>query len=123
MPLTKVVIYQEENGRAPLIEWLDRLPTKVQDKCIVRVEMLEQQGHELRRPHCDFLQNGIYELRVSFSRVNYRILYCFAGKNVVLLSHGCTKEKDVPNIEIGRAIRNRNNFVRNPQAHTYVGEL
>lgn len=71
MPRTKVVIYQEEDGRVPLIGWLDRLPSKVQDKCIVKVEMLEQQGHELRRPHCDFLQNGIYELRVSFSHVNY----------------------------------------------------
>ena len=119
----KVVVYQEQKGRVPLLKWLDRLPSKVQDKCIVKVERLAECGHELKRPHCDFLKDDIYELRVRHRRINYRILYAFVGRSIVLLSHGCTKEQRVPNTEINRAIRNRDNYIQDPKAHTYAGEL
>ena len=123
MPKTKVVIYQEKEGLSPLLEWLDRIPKKAQDKCIVKIELLEEHGYELRRPHCDLLEQGIYELRVKLGHVNYRILYSFEGRNIVLLSHGCTKEREVPKTEVRRAIENRNEYVRNPKAHTYSGGL
>jgi hypothetical protein len=123
MPKTIIYIYQEEDGTVPLLDWLDSLSRKVQDKCIARIELLEKHGYDLRRPICDLLKNGIYELRAGFNNVNYRILYCFRGKNVVLLSHGCTKEKKVPKKEIERAINNSKKFVKDPNAHTYNGEL
>ena len=123
MPKTTVIIYQEKDGTVPLLDWLDGLSPKVQDKCIARIELLAKHGYNLRRPICDSLANGIYELRASFSHVNYRILYCFQGKNVVLLSHGCTKEKKVPKIEIIKAANNAKNYVKDPNVHTYIGEL
>ena len=66
--------------------------------------------------NADFLRDGIYELRVKHGRVNYRILYFFSGRNVVVVSHGLTKEKAVPVREIEKAIERRGkveaNFVR-----------
>jgi phage-related protein len=123
MPKTAVRIYKEKGGSVPLRDWLDGLPAKIQDKCIARVELLAEYGHQLRRPVCDYLDNGIYELRVRYNNVNYRILYCFVGKDIVLLSHGCTKEQKVPRIEIERAVRNRADYLRNPAAHTYEEAL
>jgi hypothetical protein len=38
MPETEVLIFAEDDGSAPLLAWLDDLPAKVQDKCIVRIE-------------------------------------------------------------------------------------
>jgi len=73
MPQTAVVLFAEEDGSAPLVEWLDGQPVKVQDKCQVRVERLAELGHELRRPDGDYLRDGIYELRVRHQRVNYRM--------------------------------------------------
>lgn len=123
MPRTSIVIYQEKNGQVPLLMWLDGLPTKVQDKCIEKVERLEEKGYDLKRPHCDLLEQEIYELRARYQNVHYRILYTFVGRNIVLLSHGCTKEKRVPKRELNRAVRNRDNYAQDPKAHTYVGEL
>jgi len=123
MPRTDVAIYQERAGEVPLLEWLDGLSPKARDKCIVKVELLEEKGHELRRPHCDLLEQGIYELRARLGNVHYRILYAFVRKNAVLLSHGCTKRKEVPKREINRAIRNRDNYTENPEAHMFLGEL
>jgi len=102
---------------------LDNLSAKVQDKLIVKVELLENQGYELRRPHCDLLEQGIYELRARHKNVHYRILYAFVGRGIVLLSHGCTKAKEMPKREINRVARNRDNYTENPKAHTYSGEL
>ena len=53
-------------------------------------------GNDLRRPEADHLRDGIYELRASLQGVHYRVLYFFSGKAVVVLSHGLTKEREVP---------------------------
>ena len=118
MPRTTVVFFINEERVCPLLEWLDRLPTKVQDKCIVRIERLAELGHELRRPEADFLRDGTYELRTSFQSVNYRMLYFFHQQTVVI-SHGLTKEKKVPDREIELTIRHRKMFEKSPARHTY----
>jgi len=118
MAKTDVLIYQDADGRVPLLDWLDGLPVKARDKCIVRVELLAQMGHDLRRPHCDLLEQGVFELRARLGSVNYRILYAFVGHHVVLLSHGCTKERAVPKTEINQALRNLEQFRKDPKAHT-----
>ena len=75
------------------------------------------QGHELRRPIADILRDGIYELRPSYQGVNYRILYFFSGKNIVVISHGLSKKAEVPAIEIDRAIERKNKYEANPKVH------
>jgi hypothetical protein len=58
-----VVFYQEDAKTVPVLDWLDRLPAKAQDKCRVRIERLRDLGHGLRRPEADYLGDGIYEFR------------------------------------------------------------
>jgi phage-related protein len=118
MPLTTGVFFRDEKGGCPLLEWLDKLPAKVQDKCIVKIERLQELGYELRRPEADFLRDGIYELRASFQSVNYRILYFFHQQTAVI-SHGLTKGKEVPDREIELAIRHRTLFEMAPEKYTY----
>lgn len=69
MPKTEVVFFAEEDGTAPLLEWLDRQEHKVQDKCLVKIERLGELGYELRRPEADYLRDEIYELRVRHKGV------------------------------------------------------
>jgi hypothetical protein len=104
---TEVYFYRDEDGSLPLLRWLDALPKKVQLKCTARISRRAELGHELRRPEADYLRDGIDELRASFQGVPYRVLYFFAGKAVVVLSHGITKERDVPGQEIDRAIQRK----------------
>lgn len=119
MPLTEVVFYKEDNESVPLIDWLDSIPAKVRDKCIVRLERLELLGHELRRPEADVLRDGIYELRVGFQGVNYRMLYFFHGNVAAVVSHGLTKERTVPPVEIDRAIRRKQLFEQSPEKRSF----
>ena len=122
MAKTGIAIFKGDDDSVPLLEWLDRQPKKVKAKCIEKIELLAAFGYELRRPDCDYLTEGIYELRAKCNRVNYRILYGFHGKNAVMLSHGCTKTDKVPKREINRAVRNLEKFKAKPQKHTYKRE-
>jgi hypothetical protein len=66
VPATTIVFFQERPDQIPsLVEWLDSLPAKAQQKCLARLKRLEDMGHELRRPEADYLRDGIYELRES----------------------------------------------------------
>jgi phage-related protein len=119
MPKTGVVFYQEDKGTVPVLDWLDRLPVKVQDKCRVRIERLRDLGHELRRPEADYLRDGIYELRVGLRGVNYRMLYFFHGRVAAVLAHSLVKDREVPPREIEEAIRRKRKFELDPKGHTY----
>jgi len=118
MPETRVVLYAEDDGSAPLLTWLDRQQSKVQDKCLVKIERLAELGHELRRPEADLLRHGIRELRVRHGRVNYRMLYFF-HERIAVISHGLTKEKMVPASDIDLAVTRKGTFARDPRKHTY----
>jgi hypothetical protein len=122
MPKVNVVFYKEDDGSVPVLEWLDSLQRKALDKCTVRIERLEELGHELRRPEADFLRDGIHELRVGLQHVNYRILYFFHGRTAAVVTHGLVKESEVPAKEIERAIERKRKFEMNPKAHTHVEE-
>ncbi len=97
----------------PLLDWPNDLPVKVRAKCIERIDRLGELGHELRRPEADLLRDGISELRASYQGVHYRMLYFFAGKSVVVVSHGVTKEREVPAKEMELAVRRK----RQVEAH------
>ena len=123
MPQTEIIFYQDAKGRAPLLSWLDGLRDKVVDKGIAKITLLEKQGNELRFPNCKNIDGDIWALRFKRRKVNYRILYAFCGRNVVLLTNGTTKEKQIPRTEIERAKRYLADYRSNSERHTYPGGL
>ncbi len=123
MPETRIIFYRDEQGNAPVLQWLEELEQsdiKGMLNCVNRIQQLAVNGYELRRPLADFLRDGIYELRAKHRRVQYRILYFFEGQNVAIVAHAIVKKGEaVPDVEIDRAIERRQLFVADPEAHTY----
>jgi hypothetical protein len=60
-------------------------------------------------------------LRPTYQGVNYRILYFFSGKDIVVISHGIVKEAEVPDVEIDRALEHKKKYEANPKAHGWKG--
>jgi phage-related protein len=121
VPRTEVVFYREEDGTVLLVDWLDALPRVARAKCRVRLDRLENLGHELRRPEADYLRDGVYELRATHAGVNYRMLYFFHGRKAAVVSHGITKQRaQVPPREIEAAKMRKAKFEANPLRHTFT---
>jgi phage-related protein len=119
-----IVFFKECDGSVPVNDWLDgevvQRDVRIAAKCRVRIALLREHGNALRRPFADYLRDGIYELRIAFGRVNYRILYFFHQDNeVVVLAHGLTKEAEVPCRDIELALQRKSTFESNPERHTY----
>ena len=83
------------SGKSPVLDWLKQLKEKDSHgfaKCVALIRRLAQEGHELRRPVADFLEDGVYELRARRGPVNYRLHYFFHGQNVAVLAHALSKK-------------------------------
>lgn len=110
MAQTEIRVFRNAQGACPVVEWLETLrqrAPKAYAKCLARILDLAREGNQLRRPRADYLRDGVRELRIRSGRVNYRILYTFAGRNIALLTHGLTKKAAVPDSEIELAIQCR----------------
>lgn len=119
MAVTPVFYFQEDDATVPMVRWLDELHRKARQKCLARLERLENMGHELRRPEGDYLRDDIYELRASHQGIHYRMLYFFHGTAAIIVSHGLIKERQVPPRDIDLAIRRKEQFEASPKRHTY----
>jgi phage-related protein len=119
MPQTNLILYVEDDGSIPLRDWLIGLQLRARARCITRLELLEEFGHELRRPHAEYLEGtDLYELRIKFHRVNLRMLYFFHGQEAAVVSHGFAKEGKLPPKEIELATERMNKFKADPERHT-----
>ena len=126
MPSTVVHFYVDDSGKAPVLEWLRKLlrqNRKAFTYCVARIRFLAEMGHELRRPHADYLRDGIYELRTRVGRVNYRVLYFFHGREAAVLAHALTKEEKVPHADIERAVQRKKQYERHPDVHRYYEDI
>ena len=126
MPVTEVLLYQEQDGTIPVLDWLKDLqrtnPAAFQ-KCLFLLDLLEQFGHELRRPRADLLRDGVYELRTEVRNVNYRLLYGFVGKDVAVVVHTLTKKAKVPDRDIDLAVSRLALVRQSPTTHTAAREI
>jgi phage-related protein len=122
MPPTQIVFYKDDDNNVPILEWLDNLPPKAQNKCFTKLKRLSELGYELRRPEADYLRDKIYELRIGLQGINYRILYFFHENTAAIISHGIVKKKQVAPEEIDKAAERRQKFISDPKRYTYQEE-
>ncbi len=118
----EVVFYKEPQGHAPVLEWLRQLRRTncaAYAACAAAILMLALLGHNLRRPMADLLRDGIYELRITRASVQYRIRYSFHGENLALLDHDQLEKEPPPESGLERALRRKQAFEADPEAHTY----
>jgi hypothetical protein len=126
MPETAIHFFKQDDGTVPFKCWLEQLARrnpKAHKKCIAYLKHLRTEGHRLGRPIAATLRGGIYELRPSYQGVHYRILYGFAGQQLVVVSHGIIKERRVPPTEIDRAVARLAKYRREPIRHAYPEDI
>lgn len=88
-----VQYYQKINGEAPAEAFVASLPQGPLGKLGRWVGLLKQLGPDLPRPYADVVRGKIRELRVAFGGNQYRMLYFF-DKRKIILTHGFIKKSD-----------------------------
>jgi phage-related protein len=122
VPPVEVVYYQHDDETVPMKVWMEALRSQPRHraKCIEWIGLLRDYGHDLRRPAADYLRDGIYELRVKFQRIQYRMLYFFYGRGRAVITHGITKQNNrVPPHEIDRAVATKRKYENDPDRHSH----
>lgn len=106
-----IEFYEDQNGNCPTQEFLDGLNNQKELPHAIRlINLLKEFGNNLRRPHADYLENGIYELRIPVQRKQYRILYFYFHQDKIILSHGLRKEDKVPKANIDKALKHKEEY-------------
>ena len=112
----QAIFYATAEGDSPVQEFLEDLAKKPRAKILKFIQHLEERGPDLTRPYADTLRDKIRELRVPYGTLQWRILYFFDGKNIVLTQGFLKKTHAVPNEEIERALKRMSDWLRRKEA-------
>jgi hypothetical protein len=89
-----VDFYEEEDGSAPVQDFLDNLTRPQKAKALALIKLLEEQGTNLPFPYSSRVRGPLRELRTRFGRTRIRILYCGDSRRVFILLHGLVKASE-----------------------------
>lgn len=108
----EAIMYKDSKGRCQPKEFLESLrQPKVEAKVYKWFEKLEEHGPDLPRPYADKVRGKIRELRVIFASNNYRFLYFFHHKKIIITNGFLKNTGPVPEEEINRAERLMKEFL------------
>ncbi|MFC0138943.1 type II toxin-antitoxin system RelE/ParE family toxin [Erwinia mallotivora] len=84
---------------------LHELDDVMQAKALIALDKLETMGNELRYPHTDIIQDGLFELRAGRKDIT-RTFFAFArGKKIYILRTFIKKTPKTPPAEIKLALK------------------
>lgn len=107
----EIEFYESANGDCPTREFLNKLHKKEELPYVNHaIDRLSEFGNQLRRPHADFLQDGIYELRIPVKHKQLRLLYFFFFQGTIVISHGLRKEGKINPSDIEKAKQNKADY-------------
>ena len=86
-----VEFYEEEDGSAPVEEFLTQLPLEHRAKALAIVKLLEETGPSLPFPYSSQVRGKIRELRTQRGKDQIRILYFADKRRCFILLHSLVK--------------------------------
>lgn len=111
--MIEVEFYDTKDGISPVQEYLDTLEPKLLAKTLRTIDLLENNGYQLREPYSKPLGDGLFELRTKQGTDITRVLYFFFIGNKAILTNGFTKKTDkIPKSELALAKKYRADYER-----------
>jgi phage-related protein len=109
----EIVFYRNESGSSPIEKFIANLNDHEKIEIAAHLDALRQLGLEARRPLVDYLEDGIYELRIRLVKKQIRILYFFFQRDKIVVTDGFIKKSKNPYPkEIKKAKKFREDFTR-----------
>lgn len=87
----EIVFFEDRDGNAPVLKWLDSQPDEVRGKLLAAINKLQQHGPTLPFPYSSQIEGKMRELRTQMGKDKYRVLYFFDENRAGVLLHGFQK--------------------------------
>ena len=87
----EIVFFEDREGKAPVLEWLDSQPDEIRGKLLAAIAKLQQHGPTLPFPYSSQIEGRMRELRTQLGKNKYRVLYFFDENRAAVLLHGFQK--------------------------------
>ena len=112
----KVLLYRKANGVCPVEDYLKKLQPGHRAKAMREIDLLEEFGISLQRPHVAAIRterySGLWELRIQFAGDASRILYFLHQGDQFVLLHGFMKKTDsLPAKELETARKRKEEYL------------
>ena len=106
-------MYETEDGKTPVEDWIISLDPKMQAKLIAMLELLEEKGNALRKPYTESLGEGIFELRViQGTNISRALFFFYVNQRIIVTNGFIKKQRKTPSREIQIAKERRLDFLR-----------
>ena len=92
MQNNEIIFYRTVQKECPMLDFLNGLDMKMRAKVARTVDLLRDNGGDLREPYSKPLSDGIFELRIKVGTNITRVLYFFVIGNKIVLTHGFVKK-------------------------------
>ena len=103
------VFFRAASGEEPVRRWLKKL--KQEDSAAVQVIGADldrvQWQWPISKPLVGSLGDGLYEVRSSVGPVEYRVMFCVLGRQLVVLHGFKKKTRKTPNADRELALRRK----------------
>lgn len=113
MDYYQIEFFQKSSGEAPAEDFINSLDKKLRAKFYRMLQMLKENGPNLREPYSKHLQDGIFELRPTVATNAVRVLYFFFIEKRIVITNGFIKKtQQTPSSEIKLAQKYREEFLK-----------
>lgn len=110
----RIFFYKNADGKENISAFIKSLNMKLKAKVYRELNLLKENGNDLREPHTKYLRDGIYELRIKQGSNIARILYFFvSGKKIILTNAFIKKSKNIPKQEFEKAVISKIDYEKN----------
>jgi phage-related protein len=96
--------HRTASGAEPVRDWLRGLDQGAKTMIGADIRVV-QDNWPVGKPLVDGFGGGLYEVRSTVNRMEYRVLFCIVDSNMVLLHGVVKKSKKTPQADIGLARR------------------
>ena len=107
-----VVLYETEDGKTPVEDWMDSLDPKMRAKLIAMLLLLEEKGNALRKPYTESLGDGIFELRaIQGNNISRALFFFYFNQRIIVTNGFIKKQQKTPKAQIALAKKYRKIFL------------